>query len=224
MSLIQYVFGFHVYGCVSRFTRFLFFIFIYVFFFQPAMVDKSTVNNTRVFSFLFLFMYFFFQSAIVDKSTVNSASVHCSRVPQITLFSNFFIKNGSHSTIYTFKNYFATVFSVSVFSFSKNKLYPNGPIVTCGRKKGNPMGESLHNNFRVTLKDGIMKSQFDHKQSSSQQPRFQVIPPRLGGQVFLISLAASGIFCACRADSLVLSLFLLVHTIQPIVAKSFRFF
>ena len=33
--------------------------------------------------------------------------------PQITLFSNFFIKNGSHNTIYTFKNYFATVFSVS---------------------------------------------------------------------------------------------------------------
>ena len=31
----------------------------------------------------------------------------------MTLFSNFFIKNGSHSTIYTFKKYFATVFLVS---------------------------------------------------------------------------------------------------------------
>ena len=39
---------------------------------------------------------------------------------QISLFSNFFIKNGFHGTIYTFKNYFATVF----FSF---QLYPNGP-------------------------------------------------------------------------------------------------
>ena len=48
--------------------------------------------------------------------------------PQILLFSNFFIKNGSHGTIYTFKNYFTTVFLVSVFSFSKNKLNPNGPI------------------------------------------------------------------------------------------------
>ena len=65
--------------------------------------------------FLLFFSFFFFvQPAIVDKSTVNSAPVHCSRVPQITLFNNFFIKNGSHSTIYTFKNYFATVFSVSV--------------------------------------------------------------------------------------------------------------
>ena len=36
------------------------------------------------------------------------------------------IKNGSHNTIYTFTNYFATVFSV--FSFNKNKLYPNGPL------------------------------------------------------------------------------------------------
>ena len=34
--------------------------------------------------------------------------------PQISLFSNFFIKNGSHDTIHTFKNYFAIVF----FSFS----------------------------------------------------------------------------------------------------------
>ena len=31
--------------------------------------------------------------------------------PQISFFINFFIKNGSHGTIYTFKNYFATVIS-----------------------------------------------------------------------------------------------------------------
>ena len=36
--------------------------------------------------------------------------------PQITLFSNFFIKNGSHGTIYTFKNYFATLFFSFQFS------------------------------------------------------------------------------------------------------------
>ena len=38
---------------------------------------------------------------------------------------NFFIKNGSHGTIHTFKNYFATVFSV--FSFSNNKFNLNRP-------------------------------------------------------------------------------------------------
>ena len=79
--------------------------------------------------FAFFFFFFFLSAATFDKSSVNSAFVYCSRVPQITLFSNFFIKNGSHSTIYTFKNYFATMFSVSVFSFSKNKLNPNGPLV-----------------------------------------------------------------------------------------------
>ena len=38
------------------------------------------------------------------------------------------IKNGSHGTIHTFKNYFTTVFSV--FSFNKNKLYLNGPLMS----------------------------------------------------------------------------------------------
>ena len=42
------------------------------------------------------------------------------------------IKNGSHDTIHTVKNYFATVFLVfsfqfSVFSFSNNKFNPNDP-------------------------------------------------------------------------------------------------
>ena len=32
----------------------------------------------------------------------------------------------SQDTIHTFKNYFATIFSV--FSFSNNKFNPNGPI------------------------------------------------------------------------------------------------
>ena len=38
--------------------------------------------------------------------------------PQILLFNNFFIKNGSHGIIHTFKNYFATVFFSFQFQFS----------------------------------------------------------------------------------------------------------
>ena len=49
--------------------------------------------------------------------------------PQISFFINFFIKNGSHGTIYTFKNYFATVISAINFQFQKNKSYPNRPYV-----------------------------------------------------------------------------------------------
>ena len=75
--------------------------------------------------FLSFFFSFFFQPAIVDFVNCEQCIRALFMVPQITLFSNFFIKNGSHSTIYTFKNYFATVFSVSIFSFSKNKFNPN---------------------------------------------------------------------------------------------------
>ena len=59
---------------------------------------------------------------------MNSIPVYCSWVPQTSLFSNFFIKNRFHYTVYTFKNYFITVFLVSVFNFSKNKLNPNEPL------------------------------------------------------------------------------------------------
>ena len=81
--------------------------------------------------FFFLrFPFFFFQAAVVDKVFREQCFRALFTNPQITLFSNFFFKNGSHNTIYTFKNYFAIVFSVSVFSFSKNKLNLNGPIVS----------------------------------------------------------------------------------------------
>ena len=49
--------------------------------------------------------------------------------PQISFFINFFIKNGSHSTIYTFKNYFATVISAISLQFQQNKSYPNRPLI-----------------------------------------------------------------------------------------------
>ena len=85
--------------------------------------------HVYVFFSTFSFFFFFFQPAIVDFVNCEQCIYVLFTVPQITLFSNFFIKNGSHNTIYTFKNYFATVFSVSVFSFSKNKLNPNTPLV-----------------------------------------------------------------------------------------------
>ena len=75
------------------------------------------------------FLFFFFGSAAIVDFVNCEQCCALFTVPQIILFSNFFIKNGSHNTIYTFKNYFTTVFSVSVFSFSKNKLNPNTPYI-----------------------------------------------------------------------------------------------
>ena len=49
--------------------------------------------------------------------------------PQIFFFNKTFIKNGSHGTIHTFKNYFTTVFLVFSFQFQQNKFYPNRPLV-----------------------------------------------------------------------------------------------
>ena len=98
---------------------FNFFFLIYYFFSSNICLDLTygvCGSSLSIFSF-----FFFFQPQFM---IFLQWTVHCSRDPQIPIFSNFFIKNESHSTIHTFKNYFATVFSV----FSKNKLYPNVPL------------------------------------------------------------------------------------------------
>ena len=92
-----------------------------------------------LFSFFFFFFIFtrFWRSAATVQWTVTANvdffSKQCIRAlftdPQISFFINFFIKNGSHGIIYTFKNYFTTVISVISFQFQQNKSYPNRPIV-----------------------------------------------------------------------------------------------
>ena len=62
------------------------------------------VFQARVFSF--------FPAAIVDQVFREQCIRALFTDLQTSLFNNFFIKNWSHSTIHTFKNYFVTVFSV----------------------------------------------------------------------------------------------------------------
>ena len=64
----------------------------------------------------------FFQAAYVDFQRQNLLFMNSACT--VYVFKN--IKNGSHGTIHTFKNYFTKVFSV--FSFSKNKFNPNGSL------------------------------------------------------------------------------------------------
>ena len=66
-----------------------------------------------------VFLSFFFLAMNVDfsREQCTRAQVHCSRDPQTSLFNNFFIKNESHDTIHTFKNYFTTVFLIFSFQF-----------------------------------------------------------------------------------------------------------
>ena len=90
----------------------------YSFNFVVLNVSRKCVNYLLVWIALnAFFFFFFFQLQLLTWSFVNSVFMHGLWVPQTLFFINFFIKNGSHGTIYTFKNYFATVFSV--FSFSK---------------------------------------------------------------------------------------------------------
>ena len=72
-------------------------------------------------------------------------------VPRIIFFSNFFIKNGFHNTIYIFKNYFATVFSVLIFCFNKNKLNSNTLVNNCFNWIYCSANQSKSSFFRLSL-------------------------------------------------------------------------
>ena len=108
------------------------------------LYDTVWIEIIHVFAFAF-FIFIFYQKHVNTAASARDLHhfqhphigpamvllvglVYCSRDPQISLFSNFFIKNESHDTIHTFKNYFVTVFLV--FSFSINKFNPNGPYIS----------------------------------------------------------------------------------------------
>ena len=73
----------------------------------------SVASMSNAFS-LFFFLPFQPQLLTSLMWTVHKCTIYG---PINYTFQQFFIKNGSHGTIHTFKNYFATVFSV--FNFSK---------------------------------------------------------------------------------------------------------
>ena len=93
--------------------------------------------NCCVFLFHVFFFFLYVNSNLTwvhctgDKNHYSCTVYHCSCT--IHVLKN--IKNGSYGTIYTFKNYFTiilSVFSFQFYSFSKNKLNPNGPYVSIG--------------------------------------------------------------------------------------------
>ena len=92
---------------------------------QTDTLDPRSCSRFQFF-FFFSTRFLLFETIITThySSTVHTLFTHCSWNLQ-PLYSGKKIKNGSHGTIYTFKNYFAIVFLV--FNFSKNKLYSNGP-------------------------------------------------------------------------------------------------
>ena len=89
---------FYPHLCFQRFTLF--------FFFWHAFQET---NFTIMATIHALFMN---SSRNIWLFSTSVGPVYYSQNPQTSLFSNFFIKNRSHGTIHTFKNYFATIFSV----------------------------------------------------------------------------------------------------------------
>ena len=93
--------------------------------FQPKY-ESYILLNTRLDSAYqaSAFFCFFFQAHFSCFGSVGS--VHCLWNSQTSFFNEIFIKNESYGTIYIFKNYFATMFSI--FNFQQNKWYPNTPV------------------------------------------------------------------------------------------------
>ena len=78
------------------------------------------------FVFAFSLFLLFFQKRAMWLWCVFSGSCALFVDPQISFFNKIFIKNRSHGTIHTFKNYFTIVFSV----LNKISGYPEGPLVS----------------------------------------------------------------------------------------------
>ena len=74
-------------------------------------LDSAFMSCVCVFCIFFFFLEPWLLTFLCKQCTP-MGPVHCSRDPQTSLLSNFFIKNESHGTIHTFKNYFTTVFLV----------------------------------------------------------------------------------------------------------------
>ena len=111
------------------------------------------LNRTyMVFAFCSLF-FNFFSSLYFWLFSTSVGPIHYFRDLQTSFFSNFFIKNGSHGTIHTFKNYFVTVFLVFSFQFQQNKFYPNGQLifVSFSLTYSTPKKIEVNDFFRVSL-------------------------------------------------------------------------
>ena len=70
----------------------------------------------------FSLFFFFFGEPKCLTFSVNSTYCALFTDPQISLFNNFFIKNGFYGIIYTFKNYFAIVFFSFHFSAVSKRI------------------------------------------------------------------------------------------------------
>ena len=80
---------------------------------HPFVIARITILRRA--KLLFLFFFFFGESHFSKQSAFSVGLVHCLWELQTSSFNKTLIENESRGTIHTFKNYFATVFSVFNF-------------------------------------------------------------------------------------------------------------
>ena len=82
-------------------------------------------ENLLCLCFTFLFLFLEARSSTFERFQWVSCIVHGTH--KHLFFNQTFIKNGSYGTIYTFKNYFATIFSI----FNKISSIQTNPKCVC---------------------------------------------------------------------------------------------
>ena len=99
----------------------------------------------------FMFSFSFFLFFLEERLCFFSGShVLFTGLTNLFFFNKTLIKNGSHGTIHTFKNYFATVFSV--FSkISSIQTYPKSKIKYTSPKKLAQLLRILYPNLRLSI-------------------------------------------------------------------------
>ena len=100
----------------SNHHLFFFFFFFLVQNYLVCVWEARFVLPTSTFCIFFSSSRDCWLWGVNSAHTVTFLATFQSRDPQTSLFSNFIIKSGSHSTIHTFKNYFTTVFFNFQFS------------------------------------------------------------------------------------------------------------
>ena len=114
---------------------FFFFFFLHAFVRLRLLFMYCSMNSSRK-----VWLFYFFQPISAYRVLFMDL--------QISFFNNFFIKNGSHGTIYTFKNYFATVFFSFSFQFSAvSKRTLSRTCMFCGAWTNKYIINSKHTHY-----------------------------------------------------------------------------
>ena len=103
---------------------------------EEMMVAFGLGWNAMRLRFSPFFIFYFFKAGFVDFQCVNSIFVYYLRTYKFHFSITFSLKMSSTTLFTHLKIIFTTVFSVSVFSFSKNKLNSNGADIS-GEKNEN---------------------------------------------------------------------------------------